>query len=75
MIGNVFEWVEDWYTPDSYTTAAAADPAGSVGSSYKVYRGCGWFSEYNKCRASYRGFDLPSNAHHGVGFRVVRTPR
>ncbi|HYP05287.1 MAG TPA: formylglycine-generating enzyme family protein [Bryobacteraceae bacterium] len=74
MLGNVFEWVEDWYVPESY--ASGAPPAqGANPRSYKVFRGCGWLSEPKYCRPSYRMFDFPTQGQYSIGFRLVRVPR
>lgn len=75
MLGNVQEWVQDWYTPDSYATSAAIDPQGAQGESYRVYRGCAWLSEPKYCRTAYRAFDFPNSGYYSVGFRLVRTPK
>lgn len=66
MLGNVFEWVDDWYS--------ITYEGGARGQSYKVYRGCAWLSEAKYCRPSYRGFDFPGQGYDSVGFRLVRTP-
>jgi formylglycine-generating enzyme required for sulfatase activity len=72
MLGNVFEWVQDWYTPESY---ASGTPSAQPGNprSYKVYRGCGWLSERKYCRPAYRMFDFPIQGQYTTGFRLVRT--
>jgi formylglycine-generating enzyme required for sulfatase activity len=75
MLGNVFEWVQDWYAPDAYTAGDNVDPAGPESSSYKVYRGCAWLSEAKQCRPAFRGFDFPNSPSYAVGFRLVRTAR
>ena len=76
MIGNVQEWVSDWYAPDYYASSPAADPQGpSAHLSYRVYRGGGWITDGKNCRRAYRAFDLPLNKHAAVGFRIVRVPR
>jgi formylglycine-generating enzyme required for sulfatase activity len=72
MLGNVFEWVDDWYTPESYATGGPSAQAGSA-RSYKVYRGCGWLSERQYCRPAYRMFDFPTQGQYTTGFRLVRT--
>jgi len=73
MFGNVAEWVQDWYARDYYEQSPPADPQGPEMGSYRVYRGGCWFDPVKNLRASYRGFDLPSNKVYNVGFRVVRT--
>jgi formylglycine-generating enzyme required for sulfatase activity len=73
MIGNVFEWVSDWY--GSYPPDPVSDPQGASSKSYKVYRGGAWLSAAKQCRPGYRGFDLPISGYYSVGFRLVRTPK
>ncbi|MEP6714237.1 MAG: formylglycine-generating enzyme family protein [Terriglobia bacterium] len=75
MFGNVAEWVQDWYGRDFYAESPAVDPHGPDTGSYRVYRGGCWFDPAKNLRASYRGFDLPSNKAYNVGFRVVRAAR
>lgn len=72
-LGNVAEWVQDWYARDYYSQSPAADPQGPETGSYRVYRGGCWFDEPKNLRASYRGFDFPSSKVYNVGFRIVRT--
>jgi formylglycine-generating enzyme required for sulfatase activity len=74
MIGNVSEWVQDWYAPE-YPAGPESDPQGPPTGSYRVYRGGSWLSEARHCRPGVRGFDLPANPQSSVGFRVVRTRR
>jgi formylglycine-generating enzyme required for sulfatase activity len=73
MLGNVAEWVQDWYGRDYYGQSPEADPQGPDSGSYRVYRGGGWFDPAKNLRAAYRGFDFPSNKVYNVGFRIVRT--
>ena len=75
MLGNVFEWVQDWYAPDYYATSADSDPKGPASSSYKVYRGCAWLSAAEQCRPTFRGFDFPNPGQYSAGFRLVRKRR
>ena len=75
ILGNVMEWVQDWYAPDYYAESPSTDPKGPTSGSYKVYRGGAWLSNAKQCRPAYRGFDLPNNTHDSVGFRLVRTRR
>lgn len=75
MLGNVFEWVQDWYVSRSYDDAVSAESAGPSSGSYRVYRGCGWSSEKKYCRPAYRAFNFPNQGQLTVGFRLVRTPK
>ena len=52
MLGNVWEWVEDWY--GDYPGGAVTDPAGPVSGSKRVSRGGSWYDSARYCRASYR---------------------
>jgi formylglycine-generating enzyme required for sulfatase activity len=72
MQGNVREWVQDWYGAEYYEGSPQTDPHGPASGSYKVYRGCGWFSAAQYCRAAFRGFDFPGSGEYSVGFRLVR---
>lgn len=42
MIGDVWEWVSDWYAP--YDPAAATDPKGPAHGTYHVLRGGSWYT-------------------------------
>lgn len=75
MIGNVQEWVQDWYAPDVYSAAGRTDPSGPESGSYRVYRGGAWLTAAKDCRPAFRAFDLPANAQSSVGFRLVRLPK
>jgi formylglycine-generating enzyme required for sulfatase activity len=72
MLGNVWEWVNDWY--GDYTSAAQTNPTGPVSGSYRVIRGGAWVWSSLYARSSYRGLDPPDSYHNILGFRVARTP-
>ena len=71
MSGNVFEWVNDWYTETYYTESPAANPPGPEGSTYKVLRGGSWKSPWLFLRTAYRTFDPNFNSSKDVGFRCA----
>lgn len=72
MLGNVAEWVQDWYAPNYYATSPRMDPVGPASGSYRVFRGGCWFDKDKYCRAALRRFDFPISRFYNVGFRVVR---
>ncbi|HRI39977.1 MAG TPA: SUMF1/EgtB/PvdO family nonheme iron enzyme, partial [Nitrospira sp.] len=41
-IGNVAEWVADWYSPDYYKAAPDRNPQGPETGTQKAFRGGGW---------------------------------
>ena len=73
MLGNVWEWTQDWYGP--YEGGGKTDPAGPRTGSYRVVRGGGWASGVRDCRAAYRLDYAPANYSEGIGFRLARTVR
>ena len=72
MLGNVWEWVNDWY--GAYSGNAQTDPTGPVSASYRVIRGGSWYDGTNIVRSSYRNYITPGDSLISIGFRVARTP-
>jgi formylglycine-generating enzyme required for sulfatase activity len=52
MLGNVREWVADWYGP--YAAADAVDPQGPRIGQFRVGRGGSWYDSAQIARASSR---------------------
>ena len=71
MLGNVWEWVGDWY--GNYPGGAVTDPAGPASGSYRVFRGGGWNYNARNCRSASRGGNSPGIHLHNLGFRLLRT--
>ena len=71
MLGNVQEWVRDWY--GEYPAESLTDPNGPARGSSRVFRGCGWFSSARHCRSSLRDQRSPRTRNLNLGFRLLRT--
>ncbi|MFZ0963791.1 MAG: SUMF1/EgtB/PvdO family nonheme iron enzyme [Terriglobia bacterium] len=54
MLGNVEEWVSDWYGPYYYQNSPATDPQGPAGGKDRVLRGGSAYVDSRAARVSYR---------------------
>jgi formylglycine-generating enzyme required for sulfatase activity len=73
MIGNVWEWVGDWYAP--YPKAEQRDPRGPSTGQYRILRGGYWDNEPVILRVSNRYARLPSDRINTFGCRCVQERR
>lgn len=71
MLGNVWQWVNDWYDPGYYRSSPPQDPTGPAGGALRVLRGGSWFNYRGMIRVSYRSRNYPAgnNNLNAVGFR------
>ena len=71
MLGNVDEWVGDWY--GDYPGGTVTDPAGPGSGSVRVIRGASWDRIARVCRSALR-IRFPSGLRSvALGFRLLRT--
>jgi formylglycine-generating enzyme required for sulfatase activity len=69
MLGNVLEWVADWYwyyPPDNVT-----DPHGTSSGTYRLLRSGAWTYNTVVARASHRGWANPAVPKSDTGFRCA----
>jgi len=74
MSGNVWEWVNDWYSATYYSSSPAVNPPGAATGTFRVIRGGDWGSLSESLRSSYRFIAAPSVTSQFGGFRIVRNP-
>ena len=72
MLGNVWEWVNDWY--GSYSPSAQTNPTGPQTGSARVIRGGSFESDTGSTRTSARDAGTTGLTSKSVGFRVARNP-
>ena len=75
MMGNVWEWVDDWYAADTYTKEKRTDPTGSSNGRSKVRRGGSYHCPLHLTRPGYRSANPPDTRYEVLGFRVIAEPR
>jgi formylglycine-generating enzyme required for sulfatase activity len=71
MSGNVWEWVNDWFQHDYYSTSPYSNPPGPASGTHKVMRGGSWYFFRHDLRVAFRGL-LDQDVRNGdIGFRCV----
>ena len=75
LIGNVLEWVADWYAPDYYSHSPYGNPKGPDTGGLRVLRGGSWrhVKSHHVLSAS-RSYQTPDYTSNFVGFRCAWSP-
>jgi formylglycine-generating enzyme required for sulfatase activity/tRNA A-37 threonylcarbamoyl transferase component Bud32 len=72
MVGNVWEWTDDWY--DSYQKGDVVDPKGAPTGDRKAIRGGGFNGGFAQwVNPAFRYHQLHTASSHGIGFRCVKS--
>jgi formylglycine-generating enzyme required for sulfatase activity len=74
LSGNVWEWVNDWYSSGYYASSPSTNPPGPATGTDRVLRGGSWFTGSDDLRSSYRFKFAPGGIGGNIGFRVARAP-
>ncbi len=71
-MGNVAEWVADWYSKDYYASAPDRNPKGPEAGTQKAFRGGGWMDSTTTMRVAMRNGTDPNVKINWMGFRCAR---
>jgi formylglycine-generating enzyme required for sulfatase activity len=71
MLGNVWEWVQDWYDRSYYRDGPLNNPKGPKNGTERVYRGGSFNSDEQYCRVSLRNYAKPGYRTIYLGFRLA----
>ncbi|MBF0609594.1 MAG: SUMF1/EgtB/PvdO family nonheme iron enzyme [Magnetococcales bacterium] len=72
ILGNVWEWTEDWYSEDYYQNSPQRNPRGAPFGDVRVRRGGSWRSHANACRIAHRNRVAVQANSSALGFRLVK---
>jgi formylglycine-generating enzyme required for sulfatase activity len=73
MVGNVEEWVLDWYDPRYYSKYyPARNPTGPSSGYYRMTRGGSWIDEPVNIRSACRRPAAPTYRNDDLGFRCAQ---
>ncbi len=74
MVGNVWEWASDWFSPGYYRVSPSHAPTGPERGQSRVLRGGSYLchaSYCNRYRNSARSQNTPDSSMGNAGFRTV----
>lgn len=73
MLGNVWQWCQDWFGP--YSSEPSTDPQGATTGDRRVTRGGCFYCEALQERAARRNRDFEDHSSRSIGFRIVAVKR
>lgn len=74
MVGNVWEWVQDWYSAYYYKFSPFENPLGPESGAYRVVKGGSFYNAIYFVMAAERDGAAPIEKNIVQGLRCARTP-
>ena len=74
MVGNVWEWVNDWFDAGYYSVSPQNNPQGPASGVSRSMRGGSWVNPEGYMRATGRGRSMPDTRTIYTGFRCAANP-
>jgi formylglycine-generating enzyme required for sulfatase activity len=75
MVGNVWEWCNDWFGADYYAASPGTDPMGPANGQERCIRGGSFQTTYYFAQSAARSRMKPDIASPSIGFRAVLVNR
>ena len=74
MMGNVWEWTEDWFSYAYYKSSPVKNPKGPTRQSFRVIRGASWMidEQYTRVTTRHGGMSDPTLSYW-VGVRCAKS--
>lgn len=81
IVGNVWQWTHDWYSPVAYRSSLCLNPTGPTEGTERVLRGGAWYYDVSALHVTHRNHWNPRidtasaefGGYFGFGVRCVRT--
>jgi formylglycine-generating enzyme required for sulfatase activity len=73
LLGNVWEWCDDFFDPESYARASEEENAASGKDRFRVVRGGAWNTPRPDVSFTSRGWYKAEGLSYSLGMRLART--
>jgi sulfatase modifying factor 1 len=72
IVGNVWEWVSDWYRADCHALGGVRNPTGPPTGTLRVVRGGGWTNNHPMHLQCSHRLPVPQDTYsYSIGFRIA----